>query len=296
MTTEHETLRVIGSWMEEGRTRLPDHVLDAVLEQLPSTPQRRPARSVWRITQVHAIARTLVTAAAVVVVAIVGSNLVSGPGAGGQPSPSPTASPRPFTEGVLDSGRYAIRPFPWPNDDLTVTFTVPDGWAFGGSAMTPTGSPGTGAPGGIAIQFIDVTTLNTDPCRWEVGDEVTPGPTVDDLIDGIRAQTTYETSEPIDVTIGGYRGKRVDIVSPPELFAGGIGNAPSCDGARYRLWGTAPGGEGGIYVQGPANRWQTNVLDVNGVRLVVVVQDFPGTSPADRAALDAIVESLVIEP
>ena len=28
MTPDRETLRIIGSWMEDGRTRLPDHVLD----------------------------------------------------------------------------------------------------------------------------------------------------------------------------------------------------------------------------------------------------------------------------
>ena len=55
-------------------------------------------------------------------------------------------------------------------------------------------------------------------------------------------------------------------------------------------------GSEGVYVQGPANRWQTNILDVDGTRLVVVVQDFPGTLPEDRAELDAIVDSLVITP
>ena len=54
--------------------------------------------------------------------------------------------------------------------------------------------------------------------------------------------------------------------------------------------------DGEIYAQGPANRWQTNILDVDGTRLVIVVQDFPGTSAADRAVLDAIVDSMVIEP
>ena len=49
MTTEHETLHIIGSWLEDGRTRLPDHVLDAVLDQLPATPQRRPGWSARRI-------------------------------------------------------------------------------------------------------------------------------------------------------------------------------------------------------------------------------------------------------
>jgi hypothetical protein len=36
-------------------------------------------------------------------------------------------------------------------------------------------------------------------------------------------------------------------------------------------------------------------LNVDGTRLVIT-GDFPGTSPADRAEMDAIVDSIVIEP
>jgi hypothetical protein len=49
-------------------------------------------------------------------------------------------------------------------------------------------------------------------------------------------------------------------------------------------------------MQGPANRWQANILDVDGTRFVVVAQDYPETSASDRAELDAILDSLVIEP
>jgi hypothetical protein len=66
--------------------------------------------------------------------------------------------------------------------------------------------------------------------------------------------------------------------------------APGCDEAVFRLWN-----DGGVYAQGPANRWQTNILDVDGKRFVVVVQDFPGTLPEDRAELDAILDSFVID-
>jgi len=48
--------------------------------------------------------------------------------------------------------------------------------------------------------------------------------------------------------------------------------------------------------QGPDNRWQVHILDVHGIRLVVAATDFPGTTAADRAELDAIVDSIVIEP
>ena len=230
---------------------------------------------------------------------IVGLNLVGGPGVGGvsgQPSPSPTATPtatpRPNSGGDLEPGSYVARPFPAPDDGLTVTYTVPDGWSREGPGLVPAGDPGTGPPGGIAFQFIDLTTINGDPCDWSgTADDVSVGPGVVDLVEALREQTAYEVSEPIDVTIGGHSGKRVDIVMPTEAFAGQDEQAPGCDDEVFRLWT-----ESGVYAQGPANRWQTNILDVDGRRLVIVVQDFPGTSPEDRAELDAIVDSFVINP
>lgn len=113
MTTERETLRIIGSWMEDGRTRLPDHVLDAVLDQLPATPQRRPGWSARRITRVNAFFKYAITAAAVAV-AFVGLTLlrapVVGPAATASPVPSPSSSvplPPPLTE-RFDSKSHGI--------------------------------------------------------------------------------------------------------------------------------------------------------------------------------------------
>ncbi len=174
-----------------------------------------------------------------------------------------------------------------------MTFTVPEGWdAFADPpgvlhGLLPTDDRA------IAFQFRDVTTLKGDPCHWSgPDDDIHVGPTADDLVHALQEQTAYEASEPVDVTVGGYAGQRVDIVSPTEVFAevNGATTAVGCDEGRWRFW------DGAIYAQGPANRWQTNILDVDGTRLVIVVQDFPGTSAADRAELDAIVDSMVIEP
>ena len=41
MSTDRETTRIVRSWLEEGATALPDRVLDAVLDQVPTTRQRR---------------------------------------------------------------------------------------------------------------------------------------------------------------------------------------------------------------------------------------------------------------
>ena len=80
MTTERETLHTIGLWLEEGRTRLPDRVLDAVLDQLPATPQRRPSRPARGIPDMSAVAKFEIAAAAVLV-AVVGFFVLRGSGA-----------------------------------------------------------------------------------------------------------------------------------------------------------------------------------------------------------------------
>lgn len=303
-TSDQDVNRVIRSWLHEHRHEDASRVAGAVLDQVEATPRRRATR--WQARRTPFMNKMVtfgLGAAAVVLAAAVGIQLFSSPGGGtgSQSSPSPstaTATPRAAPEGDLDAGTYVIHPLPAPNDSLAVTFTVPEGWSFGGiTVLTPTGDQGTGAPGGMAFQFDDVTAINEDPCRWSgTADDISVGPGVDDLVDALLAQTAYEVSEAVDVTIGGYSGRRVDIVHPTEAFRGLSAEAPDCDGERYRLWSTLVHGEKGIYAQGPANRWQANVLDVDGTRLVIVVQDFPGTSPADRAQMEAIVDSLIIEP
>jgi hypothetical protein len=145
MTTERETLQIIGSWMEEGRTRLPDHVLDAVLDQLPSTPQRRTMLGLpWRFPPMPSSARLALTIVAIAAVGVVGLTLVQGPMTGPAASPSPTPSlslvsppPSPFTPppspftGRFDSAVHGLsisypagwetRPAtePWKHDVVT---------------------------------------------------------------------------------------------------------------------------------------------------------------------------------
>ena len=109
MTTNQEMERIVRSWLEPGLTTLTDDVLDPVLDQLPATPQRR-RWSARRIAHMSAFAKFAMAAAAVVVVAIVGYNLLGPSGAsqvGGVPSPSaaPSSSPAPLapTTGALST-------------------------------------------------------------------------------------------------------------------------------------------------------------------------------------------------
>ena len=165
---------------------------------------------------------------------------------------------------------------------------MPAGWdGFGDLTIFPDGAPG------LPFQFIGVTALNSDLCHWKGRKgEVNVGTTVNDLVEALVAQTKYEVSDPVDVSIGGYSGKRVDVVFPAKLFREeGSSEAPGCDEGVTRLFG-----DGGIYGQAPNERWQTNILDVDGTRFVIIVQDYPNTSAAEREGAAAILASMVIEP
>ncbi len=98
MSTDREVTRIVRSWLDEGVNALPDRVLDAVLDQIPATPQRRAWRPAWRLPYMNTQIRIAMAAAAVVVLALVVVNVLPKSGGFGGPnvaSPSPTATPAP---------------------------------------------------------------------------------------------------------------------------------------------------------------------------------------------------------
>jgi Tol biopolymer transport system component len=119
MTSDRETLGVIGSWMEDGRTRLPEHVLDAVLEQLPATPQRRPRWPAWRIPRLTTPARLSVAAVAIAVVSLVGLSLLRQPAVIG-PVASPSATPT-----IAPSQTFEPSPATTPEASVGLGIQVP---------------------------------------------------------------------------------------------------------------------------------------------------------------------------
>lgn len=227
-------------------------------------------------------------AAAVVVTALLGFNYLVAPniGAPGLDDPSPLPSPTPTViqrlgDAPLEPGPVVATGF-GDSGLVTLGFTVPDGWSgFAGVGVLP--STGTEAPDGMGIAFGEVNAgMFADPCQWRAEDpEIPVGPTVDDLVDAFAEQTAYEASTPVDVSLGGYSGKRVDLQLPSDVA--------SCDNGEFYPW------VGSIFAQGPDNRWDVWILDVEGDRIVVFGTYFPGTSAEDRAEQQAIIDSIVIE-
>jgi hypothetical protein len=307
MSTDRDTTRLVRSWLEEGVTALPDWVLDAVLDQVPSTSQRRPWWPPRRLLDMNKMLPAALAAAAVLVVAVVGYNLLPRSDTGGTPRSSattaptvaptamPTATPAPsgplaLPEGPLAPGTYFANPFPAPDDALRILFTVPDGW-HGAPPAAVTPAVGPGGPDGAAVAAQRPTVLYVDPCqRQAVGAETLPaGETVDDLVDALVEISSgqdrpYTASTPEPTELSGYSGQRLDLLLPSDVdFA-------TCSEGTFWVWDAGP------YAQGPGNRWHLWILDVDGTRVVIFAQDFATTSAEDRADLEAIVNSIRIEP
>ena len=292
MKTDRETLQLMAVWLEDGRTQLPDHVLDTVLEQLPSKPQRR-RWSARRISSVNPIAKLAIAAAAVVVVAVVGYNLL-GPTAtsqfGGVASPSaePSSGPAPLapeTSEIIDAGRYR-----WSSPSVDVTFDLPDGWTGRegepGSIYKNEDTPRAFDLNFTTARYEDISVFG-NPCT--LAEEPVPiGESVDNLVAALDDQ---ESTDAVvgEITAGSVTGKRIGLRQAP-----GLDRSQCVDGldGPFPIW---VNGAGNDFVAGGAHR-VIYVFDVNGTRLV-----FSGGFGADapEAAIDevdAIVESFEFTP
>ena len=301
MSTRPDPDLVIASWLsDEARDGASDRLLAATRRQLESTNQRRPWWPAWRFNQMNTALRVAVAAGAIAVVAFAGLNLIPRQGGVGAPSPSPSPAPSPaqLRSGPLTAGTYVTRPF---SDATRVTLTVPDGWqGFDTSGVLPT-KVSTGPPDGMGLSFMQVRGLHSDPCHGTTAD-VPVGPSVADLVTALEQQTAYETSTPIPTTLSGFSGQLIDVLMPTDVdFAtctnGGVGGREVAPGSGgFFIWEAIHPGDTNIYAQGPGDRFHLRILDVAGSRVVVMTQDFPGTSEANRAELQAIVDSIRIEP
>jgi hypothetical protein len=220
--------------------------------------------------------------------------------------PSPTDAPEALPtleEGPVTSGRYLIMPpavgwaecATWLPEcppehplarSLRVEITIPAGWAASADETIIVPSEGstdgpTGA--GFVVGWTTPTAgLHSDPCQPEshLEPDVKPGPTVDDFVDAVVAQPSFPISDPVDVELGGYPGRSFTLTAPSDIS----------DCYDWRPF------EGGIFAQGPNNRWRVWVVDVEGLRMILLSEEFPDTPAKDSAELRAMVRSIRFVP
>ena len=239
--------------------------------------------------------RSLITAIALIVL-----SGCSGSVSSSEPT-SATANDEPVTVQpvveALTGGRYLFEPLP-DVPSLEIVATGPDGWfGYPSWAMDGPLPVRADAPTGIGISFFSANGLYSDPCHWDVegtgradvGD-VEVGPTVDDLVAGLRANTFYTSTAATPVTIDDYAGQRLELQLPDDDFT--RCDAEAGDDVGHAFVFSGPG----LYAQGPANRWDLYILDVEGTRLISVILSYAGTPQGDLDLARSIIETMDIDP
>jgi hypothetical protein len=294
MTTDQGMERIVRSWLEPGLTTLTDDVLDAVMDQLPATPQRR-RWSARRIADMNPLAKYAIATAAVVVIALVGFNLLVSRGdsqVGGVASPSaaPSSSPAPLapeTSEIIDAGRYR-----WSSPRVDVTFDLPDGWNgrenFPGFMAKNEDEPGEFGLNFTNPRYEDIS-VSGDPC--EAGELVPVGETVDNLVTALDDQVSTDAIVG-EIAAGSVTGKRIELRQAP-----GLDRSQCRDGVEgpFLIW--ANGDETDFNAWGVlAGQEIVYVFDVDGTRLVFAAPFGADAPAAQIEEVDAIVESFAFSP
>ena len=163
--------------------------------------------------------------------------------------------------------------------------TLPAGYGnFGHFALWPTDVSQSEDTPFRAVQYWTVHGVDPDPCN-STGAAPQIGPSVEDLAEALDNQKHSDATEPVPVTLDGHEGVYLELSVH-------VGRDPgTCSGGYYFEWEGSPGdAQHTVGADGTVERiW---IVDVDGVRVVLVAIAHPGVTPAEFDELSAIVESV----
>jgi hypothetical protein len=302
MTARRDPDRLIHDFLMEGGTELADPVYDAVRSAIDRKRQRA-VFGPWRMPVMNKLVPLGVGVAAVAVVAVFGSQLLSpaGPGVGGRPSPtpSPTVPASPSLRAPASSpeasplGVHQL----WRGTDggvpITITIAAP-GWfgAPGEGILTKDSADPPDGAGLIAFGDGNEWHVPSDPCKATTTMPDAGAATVDELVAALAAQASREASAPENVTLDGHAGKSITLHVPADA------DFSQCEGDRFCSWGDPQ-----LNATDPCYRFHQGagqidtiwIVDVDGQTVLIDYSYYEGTPPADVAALEAMVRSITFE-
>jgi len=277
-------------WLEDGPSQISDRALQAALDEIHITRQRRAWWPARRFSSMSFAIRLAAGVAAVLVVALVGINLISPRNGGiGGPAPSPTPTPAPTPTpfslyetdipNPLDPGTYAVA------DPFLVPFSVsvPAGWQgnIGGPYHVGLSSSGQS----VNLEIFD--KVYADPCHYDKGLlNLTSGRTVD-LATALAGLPGLQATTPTDVTVAGYQAKYLTLTAPASF----AGCTLSPDG--YSVWELPLGARATL---GAGDRLRIWILDAGDQRLVISAEESPGETRQAKAEVQGVLDSLRIAP
>jgi hypothetical protein len=253
-------------------------------------------------------------AAALVVVALIGYQLIRGSNVGG-PGPSPsqqpsstsgptaTAEPSAPADGSLPVGSAHVL---WDDSNgiwdgssslgVKIVVTIPaPGWFGGVGEAVLTKNGNASSPDGAEVRVFARTNdlivgagdvyVYGDPCNWESTKPTVPVTTVDEAVAALSAQPSRDPSAAVDVTYGGNAGKYITL-----HMLDGVAFS-DCDGGEFR---TLVQGGAALSEHDPGQIDLLTILNVSGPLVIFDVAYHDGTPASVLDEMAAIVTHATI--
>lgn len=214
------------------------------------------------------------------------------PTASQSPAPTPALTVAPSSvllprSGPLSPGSYYIADT-GTTSVQRVTFTVPAGWVTADYGFL---SKDEGTSGEVSLNTWVLTHVFVDACKWDEAKIVDVGTTPAQLMAALTDQKSREASPAQTVDFAGYPAQQMVLTVAPDL------DVSTCTDGNLRYWpGPGPDFSSGLCCNPAGNIDTVYAVDVNGKRLVVVARHYPGSSAANIAELQGIVDSMQIQP
>lgn len=278
----------VRAWAALGSDQLPDAALDAALETITTTPQRRASWPAWRLPLMdNPILRFGVIGAVLLALVAVGANLLSsnvgGPGPAPTPSPTPIALDADNLNAPLAAGSYAV------GSPFSTSFTVqlPAGWILqrlNESEVVFGNDPSDSNP---SVGLFEATLVYADPCHPEEGYQrsaASAPSSAEELATDLANLTGFDTSSVSTELIYGQTTYRVNISNSIDHAAEG------CQGELLPLFELASG-EPASTIGGTSQEiWAIDLGDGDAVLVVAETGDVD--ADARLAQIEEIVASL----
>jgi hypothetical protein len=314
MNQQRDIERLLNHWFSDGPTEAPDRVIDHVTDRIERQSQRHAWRLQRRPYPMNAYAKIAVAAAAVIIVALVGYNLLPGRAGIGGPvaTPTPTASLSPSS---TPSAPAALSPSPSgafvscdESDngcagDLTagehttaafspkLTYTIPSGWR---NTLDKDRAYTWHPPGyTFLFQIASQVAIPAQNARCSAERKVGVGNAVADWISFLTKHPGLGATTPKPVTIGGYAGMSLMF----HVNTAWTATCPNSIGPAVVIMtdsGTTP--DRVVWVDDQYTTF--DILDVAGKTVIVRVESGPssGANQADMTHVQPIIDSFRFTP
>ena len=198
------------------------------------------------------------------------------------PTTTPSATPALRRYRMASAGEVGSEP-------ATLSITVPSAWTIAYSDWV---SKDYGAEAGAAFGVWQISNRFNHPCTDHTLLKPAPGAGIDELLTALAGQPGITAGPLTDVTVDGYSGKYVELTVATDIATCPVddGDAPL---SGFWLWASPDGDR--RYVQSSDETDRIYAIDVEGNRFTFFAGFPRRATAADRAELQAIIDSITIE-